>query len=372
MELKPVTETSGFLKAGFMGFQGSGKTFTAERLAVGTRAHFGLKGPIAMFDTEGGAQYIARRIKAETKKDLLAVQSRALADVLEFIETCAKQGVSVAIIDSVTHIWKKLCDDYLEQVNAQRQKRGRSKLARLSFQDWGVIKGKWAAFSDAYLNSPLHVIICGRAGFEWDYQEINENKELVKTGFKMKAEGEFGYEPSLLVWMERLDERDDDGKLTKQVTRRATVLKDRFDTVDGKHFDNPTFDFFKPHVALLTPGSHQPIDTEASTDMGVTEEGDGETREQWDKKRRQILCEEIQGVFQSEIPGQAAADKKAKADVLQAVFGTRSWTAVESLSVSDLKNGLTNLHVAIAMAKAKPEEAPKKVAKKGKKAEVKA
>jgi hypothetical protein len=36
-------------------------------------------------------------------------------------------------------------------------------------------------------------------------------------------------------------------------------------------------------------------------------------------------------------PGQAAADKKAKADLIHMAFGTRSWTAVESLDSKRLR-----------------------------------
>jgi hypothetical protein len=45
------------------------------------------------------------------------------------------------------------------------------------------------------------VIICGRAGYEYDYFEDDEGKkQLEKTGIKMKAETEMGFEPSLLVF----------------------------------------------------------------------------------------------------------------------------------------------------------------------------
>jgi hypothetical protein len=52
----------------------------------------------------------------------------------------------------------------------------------------------------------VHILIAGRAGKEYEYQE-NEagKKELITTGTKFKAEGEFGYEPDILVelWNER-------------------------------------------------------------------------------------------------------------------------------------------------------------------------
>ena len=70
------------------------------------------------------------------------------------------------------------------------------------------------------------MIVCGRAGFEYDFQEKEDGsgrKELVKTGVKMKAESEFGYEPSLLVHMERASDLKDLSK----VHREASILKDR-------------------------------------------------------------------------------------------------------------------------------------------------
>ena len=62
----------------------------------------------------------------------------------------------------------------------------------------------WAKFTDSFLNSSLHMIVCGRAGDMYEYQE-NENgkKELIKSGTRMATEKELSYEPSLLIEMQR-------------------------------------------------------------------------------------------------------------------------------------------------------------------------
>lgn len=354
--LQKMGTGQGFVKAGFLGFAGAGKTWTSTLLAIGIRKHFKLDGPVALFDTEGGSEFVAPMVKDDTGKDLVGIRSRSFDDVIALTKEAIESGVSVLIVDSVTHIWRELCDAYLRQINEKRARTGMNPRTRLEFQDWNHIKGAWAKWTDLYLNSPLHIIIAGRAGFEWDFEETtddsgNVKKELIKTGIKMKTETEFGFEPSLLVEMERVQLMEDK-KLTKRFVRRATVLKDRFGVIDGQSFDNPTFESFLPHVAALTPGAHAPVDTGVKSDLGVDDQGDAD----WQRERRQrtILCEEIQGEIVNTFPSQKAEDKKAKADLLHKVFRTRSWTKVENLDSETLRKGLDKIR---KLVKAANEEA---------------
>lgn len=339
-EMKELGTEIGHLKAGFLGFQGSGKTFTATELAIGTKKLFKLPGPIGFFDTEASAQYIVPRVLKATGQKPVGGQSRSLADAVEFMQRCIKDGISVAIIDSVTHLWREVCRSYVFQRNQARERMNKPSDNRIEFQEWGTIKDKWATFSDLYLNGPLHVIICGRAGYEYDYQDRDDDsgkKDLVKTGIKMKTEGEFGFEPSLVVQMERLD-TGEHGKPTGRYVRRATVIKDRFGVLDGMESDNPTFEFFAPYVRLLTPGAHVAVDTERQTNMGVDEEGSV----QWQRERRarQIAFEEVVGLLAATWPGASAAEKLAKQEVSFRVFGTRSSSALEATDSKKLKAAL--------------------------------
>jgi hypothetical protein len=341
--LQTLGTGQGYLKAGFLGFPKSGKTWTAMLLAAGTRDFFKLDGPIAMFDTEGGAEYVAPEIRKRTDRDLIGTRSRALDDLIAMTRECEAAGVSVLIADSMTHVWRETCDSYLKQLNDRNARTNRSPQMRLEFQDWNPIKAKWGIWTDLYLNSRLHIVICGRAGYDWDFEE-NEStgkKELVKTGVKMKTEGEFGFEPSLLVEMERVQAREG-SKLTKEWTHRATVLGDRFDAIDGQSCEDPTFEFFRTHVERLTPGAHAPVNTETKSDYGITDDGaDNFTRE---RKARVILCEKIQAALVERWPGQSTAEKKAKVAALKDAFGTASWTEVETRIKSDeLKAGLARI-----------------------------
>src|ERR1700683_3953914 len=219
--------TSSHLKMGLMGFAGSGKTYTATLTAIGLVHHMRehkvdyASRPMFFLDTETGSDWVAPKIKSEGI-DLFTAKTRAFSDLVAAIRE-AEESSSLLLIDSVTHFWVELCDTYMKKKNR----------TRLQFEDWAFLKAEWRKFTDLFINSNLHIILAGRAGFEYDYQvdEETEKKNLVKTGIKMKAEGEMGYEPSLLVLMER--EMD---MATKTNHHYAKVIKDRSTLLDGKEF----------------------------------------------------------------------------------------------------------------------------------------
>jgi hypothetical protein len=330
--LQSLDDAPAHLKAGFQGFQKSGKTYTAIDLAIGTRAFFKLEGPVGFFDTEGGSAYLRDKVKAQTGKPLVGMRSRSFDDLMAISRECLKEKVSVLVVDSVTHIWKDVCESYLDQVNQLRKSKGWSAQKKLEFQDWSAVKRKWGDWTDFYLNSPMHIIICGRAGYEYDMEKDAETgkRELQKTGIKMKAEGEFGFEPSLLVQMEQVPTAS--GKV-----HRAIVLGDRFGVIDGKVADNPTFEFFKPFISRLVPGSDTSIDMRLKTNMGIEDDGAEYHR------NKKIMLDLIKVEFERKWPGSTKEEKVAKADASERVFGTRSWLQLETYRLGDLKLGYEQL-----------------------------
>jgi hypothetical protein len=282
----------------------------------------------------------------------------------------------VGLVDSITHPWRELCDSYLNQVNEFRRKKGWSSQKKLEFQDWGPIKARFAEWSDFYLNSPMHLVIAGRAGDMFEHQEREDDpgkKDLVKTGVKMLTEKEFGFEPSLLVMMEG-EQLEIRGK--RIITRRATVLGDRFTVLDGHQVDFGSFDkkgvnvgheaackavgdFFQAHLDCYMANAHVPVDTETKTDFAMDESGD----DNWtaEKRRRTIYLEEIQGEITRRYPGQTAAEKKKKLELLELIFATRSWTKIEGMASNDLRECLRELRAHLqpkGLPPAADEDAP--------------
>lgn len=327
MELKPAVNDQAFLKAGFLGFAKSGKTYTASKVAIGLHKYTKSKKPVAFLDTETGSAYVLPLFNEE-KIELVTAKSRAFVDLISICRQ-AEKNCSILLIDSISHFWTELVKAYQDKLNKKR----------LRVQDWGPIKSEWQAFTDFYINSKLHIIMCGRAGWEYDFREDEEGvTEITKTGIKMKAESDMSFEPSLLVEMEKV--RDGSGKIGQGIIHRAWVVGDRFHDLTGKSFDNPGFEAFLPHVRKLNlGGEHIGVDTANSSQ----ELFDGPESRMSIQKRREIALECIQNEILKRIPGRAVKDQQEKVKLLEDTFGTGSWTAISDLHPERLENGLKKI-----------------------------
>jgi hypothetical protein len=333
---KQATNTQAFLKAGIMGFAGDGKTYTASELAIGLVELMRSRGlpagdkPVMFLDTETGSDWVKPRFDASNIQ-LFTAKTRAFVDLLTAVRESEHEG-SVLLIDSISHFWRNLTEEYAERKN---RKRG------LEFQDWAWLKAEWGKFTDLFVNSKCHIIMCGRAGYEYDFFE-NENgkKELEKTGVKMKAETETGYEPSILILMEKHQEVID--KAEKRVWRTATVLKDRSTKIDGRTFENPTFRDFMPHIEFLNLGGEH-LGVDLNRDSSELFADDGEPRWQKEKRMKEIALDEIVEILNKHHGGTTNDAKKAKADLLEKVFASRSWERIKTFdfaTISAARNAL--------------------------------
>lgn len=328
--LKPATNKIAFAKVGLYGEAGSGKTYTAAKVAVGLHQAIKSDKPVGFFDTEPAASYVIPLFEKAGIEFLVYDESRALKDLMTFMDE-AEQTCSVVIIDSISHVWRDAQESYIAKINEGRKKQRKKPIYQLEFHHWRPIKSAWAAFTDRFLSSKVHVIVCGRAGKIYEYQEKDDGsgkKELISTGSRMATEKELGYEPSLLI--EMIKHREDG-----RIVNRALVEKDRTATLNGNVVDYPDYEKLRPHFDYLNiGGDHFTYSGRDSQDLYTD---DGEDNWGYEKRQREIWCEEIQGLLTKHRPSQSADDKKAKADLIEEFFDTRSWTKVQSMPSSDLK-----------------------------------
>lgn len=327
--LKEASNQTAYLKAGILGFQGSGKTFTASRLASGLAKLSNKENPrVAFFDTEKGSDFLVDYFKKEGIK-LDVAKTRAFSDLLTFMREVETEKYDVAIIDSITHVWTELTDSYVKRLNRRNG---------LLFQDWGVVKKEWRQFTDLFINTKIHTIVLGRAGYEYDMTPDESGKnQLIKTGIKMKAEGEFGYESDVLFEMERVQKEEGRKQLN-----RCYVIKDRTDTMNGKIIDMPKFEDFMPIIKHLNiGGQHVGVNTDRNSEHMFADPDYSYAELQ---KQRDIALEELnQELVLQKLSGTAQETVKARTEKLIEIYGTSSKTALENMHPDQLREGINKL-----------------------------
>lgn len=331
--LKKATNKMAYGKVGIYGTAGAGKTRTATEIAIGLHKAIGSTKPIAAFDTEPAFSFVKPIFDKAGIELLVADESRALADLMEFMDE-AEQSCDIAIVDSITHVWRDAQDSYLARLNKSRVHNGKKPLYSLEFHHWKPIKAAWAEFTDRFLSSKLHVIVCGRAGQIYEYQDKDDGsgkKELISTGTRMATEKELGYEPSLLI--EMIPNRVD-GK----IINTALIQKDRADKLNGMEIQMPTYQKLKPHFDFLNIGGQHFGSMEQRNSEGMFPDA---TESGWDNesRMRQVWSEEIAELLKKHHPSQSVEDKQKRMDLLEMFFDTRSWTKVENMNSEILKSG---------------------------------
>ena len=341
-------------KVGIYGNAGTGKTRVAFEIISGLIKDHKLSKPVLFYDTEKGSDWVLPLFKKENI-ECYVKKSRTFSDLMTAVEVAEKESCCL-IVDSISHVWRELMQSYLDKVNEDRlsflikkyskewAEKNFKKSIKLEFQHWNVIKPTWAQFTDRFLNSSLHMIVCGRAGDMYEFQE-NESgkKELIKSGTRMATEKELSYEPSLLIELQR---RTSNGENKLY----AIIEKDRADKINGKEFELVKYSDLKPHFDILNFSENQKeVDLYKNKSNGIFE---GKTLNPEDdfaqeRKQKEIFSEEIKNLIVLKYPGMDAESKKQKLLLIESVFSTTSWAKIETLPSSVLEKGLNSLRAKI-------------------------
>lgn len=191
---KKATKTGSRLWCALFGPAGSGKTFTALRIATG------IGGSIAVIDTERGS---ASKYADRFNFDVCELNDYRIESYLKALE--AATAYDIVIIDSLTHSWQELLAEIA--VIAKRPN------VKNSFAAWAEGTPKQRRFINRMLNGSQHVIATMRSNTEW--QTCNDGGKLkpVRIGLKPEQGKEIEFEFDILL---QLDEQ-----------HVAYVLKDR-------------------------------------------------------------------------------------------------------------------------------------------------
>jgi hypothetical protein len=282
------------LKMGIYGPPGSGKTFTSLLLAEGLA--LASKKRIAYVDTEHGTDFyckaVASRAVHPAAFDFDALYTRSLTETIGAVRALKPDEYGVVILDSITHLW--------EAARAAYDGR-QTKAGTIPMQAWGRIKKPYKDLMTMLLSSPMHVIICGRQGIEYETDE--ETDELKAIGVKMKAEGETAYEPHILIRMEAIKP-----KKTNEIAKIvAYAEKDRTGVLSGRSFVDPTFESLcAPLLGLLG-------DTQAKIDTGDESAAVDAERFAQQEREREAKSQDLLRQFSARID--LAVEAKALKDI---------------------------------------------------------
>jgi hypothetical protein len=226
MAVRKATRKAVKLRGAFYSASGGGKTFSCLRVATGLamfenggRIPESGRGRVRVIDSEHGASELyADRFDF----DVHVLEGKTIADYTAAINMAAADGVSVLIIDSLTHAWREL----LEQVDLDKA----NSRSGNGFQAWGKATPVQKEFIETILSFPGHIMATMRADTLWDVGD-NENGKKTPKRIGMKPEQGKGieFEFTFLVYLDVdhscLVEKDRTGKFQD---RRIKLLDEGF------------------------------------------------------------------------------------------------------------------------------------------------
>ena len=160
------------------GSSGSGKTYSALRLATGLAKKCGSE--IAAIDTEAGRiRYYANEFDFS---DMQLTEPFTPEKYIDAINDAVSSGFKVLIIDSISHEWNYCVDVH-------------DKMPGNSWTNWSKVTPRHDAFMEKILQAPIHIIATVRGKDEYVLEEKNgkQTPKKVGLGFKQRDGVEYNY-----------------------------------------------------------------------------------------------------------------------------------------------------------------------------------
>lgn len=250
---KKAQRTASKLKCGIQGASGSGKTYSALKIATALVARTDPGKGIAFIDTERSAALYAPPFVFDVDDDFGEGQKLSYHPdkLIEKLEAARKAGTyGAVIVDSGTYFWKEqggllsMIDSICQAQRAKGQKGD-------SFAAWKTVDPIYRKLMNYIRQYPLHVILCIRAKQTYEKVEGANGKGSVK---KVGLEGEFrdGWE----FEMDAQFAIDQDHVLVPLKHRLGAFL-------DGKIFKEPGDDvaeLVQEWLAAGAPGQEVPVE----------------------------------------------------------------------------------------------------------------
>lgn len=207
-----ATRKKVWLKVLLSGPSGSGKSYSALRLATGVARKCDSR--IAYIGTEGSRDLYYSN---EFDYDLIQLQEPFSIDkYVAAIDTAIKDGYKVLIVDSLSHEWKWLNETH-------------DKMPGNSFQNWGKLKPQHNRFMEKVLFSPIHIIATARAKDEWVMEEKNGKQTPTKVGMGQQQDKDISYEYTVSLMIAR------DSHIASTDKDNTHIFDSKYDVLTEEH-----------------------------------------------------------------------------------------------------------------------------------------
>ena len=193
-----------FIKLAITGTSGSGKTYSALRLARGL---VGEKGRIAFIDTENGSATLYDTLTDFDHCEILPNTSGKFGykDFIAKVQEAEQMGYDCVIIDSATHLWQGILAD---KENLDLQGKGSH------FTNWARPTKDFNATIQKFLQSRIHLISCMRSKTDYVLETNEKGKQAPrKVGLAPMMRDGIEYEFTVVFDV--------------MINHHATVSKDR-------------------------------------------------------------------------------------------------------------------------------------------------
>lgn len=183
MQLRKSERKQAKIKLALQGPSGSGKTYSSLLLAYGLCNDWS---KIGVIDTENHSSDLYAHLG---QFNVLCLDAPFSPErYIEAIRICVNEGISVIIIDSISHEWEGT-GGILEQHGA---------MAGNSFTNWSKLTPRHNDFTQEILQSPVHIIATIRS--KQDYVLADKNGKMVpeKVGLKAVTRDGMDYEFTLV------------------------------------------------------------------------------------------------------------------------------------------------------------------------------
>lgn len=204
-------------KVALIGASGSGKSYSALRLATGAVKKMGKGKKIYYIDSEGGrGKYYANEFDYEYASIEAPYTTEKYINLIE--EATSQSDCGVLIVDSTSHCWAGK-GGILEQ---------HSNMPGNSYTNWAKLTPKYNKFVDTILLSPAFIICCVRGKDEYVMEEKNGKQVPKKIGLGGEIRQNFEYEMSVAF---NIDQTNHVAMATKDNTH---LFDDRYDVLTEK------------------------------------------------------------------------------------------------------------------------------------------